>query len=60
MDNKLYVIVGASRGLGVSLVGKCLAKGQMVVGIGRTDENAIEKTATWNKTGRFRYIQVDI
>lgn len=54
------MIVGASRGLGGSLVSKCLANGQMVIGIGRTNEYAIKNRTTWNKTGRFRYLQADV
>lgn len=60
MDNQFYVIVGASRGLGASLVSKCLENGLEVVGIGRTNEDDIKNIVVWNKTGRFRYVQADI
>lgn len=60
MENRLYVIVGASRGLGASLVSKYLKAGQNVVGIGRTNGGAIEGMTTWDKTGRFRYVQADV
>lgn len=60
MGDKLCVIVGASRGLGASLVNKCLENGLTVVGIGRTVEEAVGDIEVWKKTGRFRYVQADI
>jgi len=56
----IYIIVGASRGLGASLVGRCLEEGLEVIGIGRTDENSVVSIADWRKTGRFKYVQADI
>ncbi|MEK6682606.1 MAG: SDR family oxidoreductase [Nitrospirota bacterium] len=56
----VYIVVGASRGLGASLVGRCLEKGLEVIGIGRTDENAVVSIADWRKTGRFKYVRTDI
>jgi NAD(P)-dependent dehydrogenase (short-subunit alcohol dehydrogenase family) len=55
-----YIIVGASRGLGASLVGKCLEEGLEVIGIGRTHEATIDSIACWRYTGRFKYVQADI
>lgn len=55
-----YIIVGASRGLGASLVGRCLEEGLEVIGIGRTNENSVVSIAHWRKTGRFKYVQADI
>lgn len=60
MQDMFYIIVGASRGLGASLVNSCLKNGLRVVGIGRTSENAINDILTWRQTGRFKYIQADI
>lgn len=60
MENKLYVIVGASRGLGASLVSKYLEKEVNVIGIGRTVKDEIESIAAWEKTNYFRYVQADI
>ena len=56
----VYIVVGASRGLGASLVSKCLEKGLEVIGTGRTDEGSIQGITEWKRTGRFRYIQADI
>lgn len=60
LQGMIYIIVGASRGLGASLVGECLNRGLRVIGVGRTDENNIEKIALWKKTGLFNYVQADI
>lgn len=60
MHESIYIIVGASRGLGASLVSKYLEKRLRVFGIGRSGEDTIEKMAVWKETGRFRYIQTDI
>lgn len=60
MENKFYIIIGASRGLGASLVSRYLESGQNVIGVGRTNENKIEGMADWKKTGQFRYVQADI
>ncbi len=58
--SRIYIIVGASRGLGASLVNECLNRGFKVIGIGRTHENKIEKIEKWRNTGIFNYIQTDI
>lgn len=58
--NNIYIIIGASRGLGASLVGKCLENGLEVIGIGRTSEDKIENMEVWQKTKRFRYVRTDI
>lgn len=60
MQDRVYIIVGASRGLGASLVSKCLDSGFKVIGIGRTDESRIENAGDWKKAGLFRYVQADI
>ena len=61
MHKSMYIIiVGASRGLGASLVSECLNRGLRVIGIGRTKENNIERIALWKKTGLFNYVQADI
>ena len=60
MQDRVYIIVGASRGLGASLVSKCLEKGLRVFGIGRSSEDDIKNRADWKKTGRFSYLQADI
>ncbi len=56
----IYIIVGASRGLGASLVSRCLKEGLEVIGIGRTDENSVVSISDWRKTGRFKYVRTDI
>lgn len=58
--NRVYVVIGASRGLGASIVNICLEHGFNVVGIGRTEEKNIKLISEWNKSGRFKYIQLDI
>lgn len=60
MQDMFYIIVGASRGLGASLVNSCLNNGLSVVGIGRTAGDAVNNILTWQQTGRFKYIQTDI
>lgn len=58
--NNIYIIIGASRGLGASLVDKCLENGLDVIGIARTGEDKIENMEAWKRTGRFRYVRTDI
>lgn len=59
-QDRIYIIVGASRGLGAALVAKYLEKGVKVIGIGRTCESEIKNADAWEKTGRFSYVHVDI
>lgn len=60
MLKRTYVVIGASRGLGASMVGKCLEQGLNVIGIGRAEEINIEPIDEWKRSGRFEYIQMDI
>ncbi len=59
-QERIYIVIGASRGLGASLVANYLKEGARVIGVSRTGEDGIENIADWKKTGRFSYVQVDI
>lgn len=60
MQRMIYIIVGASRGLGASLVSRCLKEDLEVIGIGRTDEKSVVSITDWRKSGRFKYVHADI
>ena len=60
MLKRTYLVIGASRGLGASIISKCLEHGLNVVGVGRTEEINIKSIAEWRRRGRFKYIQMDI
>jgi len=60
MHSRIYIIVGASQGLGASLVRECLNRGLKVIGMGRTREEKIGEIEKWRNTGLFNYIQADI
>jgi NAD(P)-dependent dehydrogenase (short-subunit alcohol dehydrogenase family) len=57
----IYIIIGASRGLGKALVEECLRRPESrVIGTGRTSEELIAENARWRETGRYDYHQLDI
>lgn len=58
--DRVNIVIGASRGLGASVVNRCLENGLKVIGVGRTKEDAMEDITRWRRTGRFNYVQADI
>lgn len=55
------VIIGSSRGLGAALVEEFLKQtSYSIIGIARTSPDKISPYPTWNSTGRYRHIQLDI